>query len=300
MRIKSFLFSLLFFVFFWWGLNDLAFYIESNPGILQASLSQGLEEANFDRLKKEKILRENLGNLDVRAKSVVCAEVNGQGESKILFSNNYDEVLPIASLSKLMVALVVFDLNETYNLNQKIIISKNAASQEISSKYVQLREGEIISLGGLVYKMLIESSNGSAFALAEFIGEKSFVDLMNTYAEKVGLKNTYFVNPTGLDSDGSDDSKNLSTAEDLIKLSSYILQKYPQIFEVTKSQNQGTNELLLEYPEIIGGKTGWTLSAQGCLIEVIKKQDSPNYYIVIILGAQDRFGEMRKIIQAIP
>lgn len=276
MRIKSFLFSLLFFLFFWWGINVLAFRIEKNPDFLQANLIQGLEKSNFYKLSEEKTLKENLNSLDIKAKAVACVEIGNTGEPKILFSKNYNLIIPIASLSKLMTALVVFDLNETYNLNQKI--------------------REDVSIGELVYKMLIESNNDAALSLAGFIGEKPFVDLMNIYAKKIGLNNTYFVNPTGLDINGS---SNLSTAEDLVKLSAYILQNYPQIFEITKNQEGNTNELLIDYPEIIGGKTGETSLAGGCLIEIIKKPDSQNRYIAVILGTQDRFSEMHKIIQVI-
>ena len=160
----------------------------------------------------------------------------------------------------------------------------------------------------------MESSNDAAYALTEPIGEEGFVDLMNLYAKDLGLKSTSFVNPTGLDPDDPLKPTNLSTAEDLVDLTKYILENYPQIFKITNmiSYNvltpektshhfieKNTNRLLTEFFQIVGGKTGWTPKAQGCLLIVLKNPKSEGYFINVVLGSKDRFADMRKIIKEV-
>jgi len=214
-----------------------------------------------------------------------------------------------------MTALVVFDLDEVYAESQPVKITKQAVEQEGQSKYGELKIGESLSVKNLLYIALIESSNDAAFALTEPIGKQGFVELMNLYSKKIELENTYFVNPTGLEVGEFGELKNVSTVRDIVKLTKYILENYPQIFEITTNQSyevlnldntfhhfipQNTNELLREIPEIIGGKTGWGIEAGGCLLLVLDNlEEEGSYFVSIILGAKDRFAEMRKLINAL-
>lgn len=319
MRLKILLISFLLSLPFWWGVNVLAENLEDfwfqqeivkNPEILTAAINQKILERKIKKLKLEKLQEERLKNLEIEARAAISVEIDKKGNEKILFEKNSQELLPIASLTKLMTALVIFDLDETYNLSQTIKISKKAVDQEAVSKYDDLRVGESLSVETLLYIMLIESSNDAAFALTEPIGQQGFVRLMNVYAKHLELENTHFVNPTGLEPDKPQEPKNLSTARDLVKLTKFILKSYPQIFEITANQSyevlkpdgslhhfipQNTNKLLGEIPEIIGGKTGWSPEAGGCLLLVLENPNTSKYYINIILGANDRFGEMRKL-----
>lgn len=322
-KLKTFWISLVLSLPFWWGINGLEknlgdFWflqeITKNPQIFAAQINQQILEKEIKKVELEKLQAERLRNLEIEAKVVISVEIDSQGNEKILFEKSSQQLLPIASLSKLMTALIIFDLNGTYNLSQLITITKEAVEQEGSSKYGDLKAGESLSVENLLYIMLIESSNDAAFALTEPIGEKGFIGLMNIYAKELGLKNTYFVNSTGLDPDDSRNSPNYSTAEDLVKLTKYILRNYPQIFEITINQSyevlmpnglthhfipENTNKLLGEVPDIIGGKTGWSFSAGGCLLLVIENSKNNSYLINIILGAKDRFNEMRKLISAL-
>lgn len=308
---------------FWWGINTLAKNLEDfwflqeitgNSQLLTADINQKILENKIERLKFERLQTENLKDLEIEAKASIVVEIDSKGNERILFEKNSEEPLPIASLTKLMTALVVFDLNETYDFSQLILITKEALLQESNSKYGDLRVGEKLSVENLLHIMLIESSNDAAFALTTPIGEEGFVGLMNFYAKNLGLENTQFVNSSGLEPDDSKEPKNLSTTTDLAKLAKYILENYPQIFEITSKQYyevlkpdgfvhhfipKNINELLGEIPEIIGGKTGWALEAGGCLLLVLKGLQKDSYYIAVILGSNDRFSEMRKIIETI-
>lgn len=318
-NLKIFLISFIASLPFWAGVNILAgdleniFYwekITGDPQILAARINQNFLAEELKKLKEEAMFAEQIESLEIKAKAALSIEINNTGGERILFEKNAQTPLPIASLTKLMTALVVFDLKETYDLSQTIAISKEAIEQE--GFWGELRPGESLSIEALLYIMLIESSNDAAYALTDLIGQEGFVNLMNIYAKNLGLKNTYFINSTGLDADEPLEASNTSTVEDFAKLAKYILKKYPKIFEISANYSyeilrpngslhhfisENTNKLLLEIPEIIGGKTGWSPAAGGCLLIVLEKPQENGYFINIILGSNDRFGEMRKIIE---
>jgi len=322
-KSKILLISLVLSLPFWWGINILAKDVEDfwfqqkivkNPEILTAAISQKILERKIKELELEKLREERLENLEIEARAAISVEVDSQGKERILFEKDSQKPLAVASLTKLMTALIVFDLDETYSSSQTITITREAVEQEGSSKYGDLKVGENLSVEALFYTMLIESSNDAAFALSQLIGQEGFVDLMNLYAKNLGLEKTYFVNPTGLEPDNLQEPKNISAARDIVKLTKYILKNYPQIFEITANQSyevlkpdgslhhfipENTNKLLGEIPEIIGGKTGWGIEAGGCLLLVLDDPNTSKYYINIVLGAKDRFAEMRKLIDVL-
>ena len=262
---------------------------------------QFLAEKDFSVEKKE---------IEINAASAISLKINSKGESFILFEKESSKPLPIASLTKLMTGFIILDLKETYDPFQVLEISENAANQKGISV---LSKGEYLTIKDLLYVVLLESSNDAAFALAELVSEKGFVQLMNIYAREIGLKNTFFINPTGLDffQEQNHINSNVSTAFDLAYFASHILEKNPELFEITAEKehnilkpngeirhiSQNTNALLYEFPQIIGGKTGWTPIAGGCLIIVIEEPKDNSYIINVVLGAEDRFGEMRKLIE---
>ena len=326
MRKKILLISFLLSLPFWWGINTLAKNLEdflflqeiaNNSKRLTSNINQNFLQGEKKRLEKERMQIEYLKDLEIEAKSAISIEIDRNGRERILFEKNSEDSLPIASLTKLMTALIVFDLNET-SIPQLITITQEAVSQEGSSKYGDLKIGEKLSIESLLHIMLIESSNDAAFALSQSIGQEGFVDLMNFYANDLEMKDTHFVNPTGLEPEGYQELTNLSTARDLVKLANFIIINYPQIFEITDKSSyevlnpdgsihhfipENTNELLKEsdgwQSRIIGGKTGWSPGAGGCLLLVLEGSKKDGYFINIILGSNDRFGEMKKIIEAI-
>lgn len=293
-NLKFFLISFLISLPFWWGLNFFIQYLEDfffplfyqSPEIFTA---QVLPENLLDQ--KE--------NLEIGAKSALSVKIDKFGNQKIIFEKNPDQILPIASLTKLMTALVVL---ENYDLSQEIKISKEAIDQPEDFGF--LRVGERLSVENLLYILLIESSNDAAYALSDLISQEAFVDLMNIEAKFLGLKNTHFVDPGGWG------AQNYSNARDLVKFSQYLLEKKPIIFEITKIAEfdlydpegifhhrlLNTNKILKEYPQIIGGKTGETLLAGKCLLLVVKAPEEGSFIINVILNSENHFGEMEKLI----
>jgi len=250
-------------------------------------------------------------NLEIKAESAISVLITPEGNEEVLFEKNISSERPIASLTKLMTALVA---QKTYNPDQILDISKEAVNQEEETG--QLSPGEELSLNELMHIMLIESSNDAAWAISEgmitdreiFMDRERFVESMNWEVRNLGLKNTHFINSTGLD--GLD---NYSTGKDLIKIAHYIIENYPQIFEITQKQSykalnpdgtlhhfipENTNKLLGKIPGIVGGKTGYTEEAGGCILLVLENENG-GYFINIVLGTESletRFQEMEKLV----
>ncbi|MCD6284273.1 D-alanyl-D-alanine carboxypeptidase [bacterium] len=231
--------------------------------------------------------------------TAVSAFISDTFGDKTLYKKNPNEVLPIASLTKLMTAVIVM---ENMNLNDIITISPELVNSYIDNN--EFRLGEKISVGNLLYIMLIKSSNDAAITLAHSknLPYQEFINLMNEKAKKLKMKNTYFTDPSGYD------KNNISTVSDLYKLAKYILRKHPLIFKITSIKEtlaysedkkishylNNTNKLLGKIPNILGGKTGYTDNARECMLLVIKKYDSE--LIFIILKSEDRLKEMKKLI----
>ena len=305
--------NLLFFViaffarsFIFFGINNLGRNIEDyvffrevtkNPEIFKA-------QVNLENILEERARKKNAEKnpLELSAKSAVSILFSpDSGVENILFEKDSDIVLPIASLTKLMMADVVL---ENYDLNKIIKISDKAVSQE--GEMGNLKVGEELSVENLLYITLIESSNDAAYALSEALPPDVLVHLMNLEAKYLGMTNTNFNDPMGIS------PQNQSTGKDLVILTKHLLDKQPLVWEILKKQEYelkspdgvlhhkliNTNEILREWGaklEIVGGKTGYTFQANGCFVLVLKVADN-GYLINVILGSDDRFGEMKQLV----
>ena len=294
------LFILVLFGFFYLGLNWIlvkSVVVEpqkiSDKNIFTASLEINAKEF-FSTQSDEKNDTNSINSSSAISTKIVNNEI------KILFEKNKDKKLPIASLTKLMTALIVL---EKYDLSQKFVINKRAMAE--IGEQGNLKEGETLSIKNLLYIMLIESSNRAAYALSEVMGNDRFVEEMNNKAKLIDLSNTYFIDSTGLD------PNSYSTAKDLVILSRYLFEKYPIFREIMELKSFSlyingefhhklinTNQLLGEN-RVIGGKTGFTDEAGGCFITIQANNKSEDYFINVILGAEDRFLEMRKLINLV-
>lgn len=309
MKLKILFIAFLVSLPFWWGANVLeknlteVFFwqeITQNPQVFIAQANQQILEEKLKRSKP--IKKPQIEDLEIQAKAVISIHRN-ENKEKFLFEQNSRKRMPIASLTKLMTAYVVL---ENYNLEEVIEISKEAIKQE--GDFGKLKSGEKLSVRDLLYISLMESSNDAAYALAEVIGREPFTALMNLEAEKLGLQNTKFVNPTGLDPDNPGEKGNYSTCADLVKFTIHLLEK-PLIWEILSLPEfdlfsfngsfhhrlKNTNELLEWNSKIIGGKTGWTPEARGCLILVLRAPKQNGCLINVILGSGDKFEEMKKL-----
>lgn len=306
-KVKIFLGVFLLSLPFWWGinlleknLNDFLFWyqISQNPQILTADLDL---MQKFEDLKP--FPNKDVENLEINGKSAISLLIKKGDKEKILFEKEINQKLPIASLTKLMTANIVI---ENYDLEKEIEISEEAVNQE--EDFGKLKAEKTFPVEYLLYPLLMESSNDAAYALSNDYNEmteEKFVRLMNLETERMNLKNTFFVNPTGLDPD--EEKPNISTASDLVNFTKELLEK-SLIWEILSTQKYNaygpeltnTNELLFDesfnwQAEIIGGKTGYTEKAGQCFILVLEAPRNKGVLINVILGTQDKFGEMRKL-----
>lgn len=290
-------------------ISIFCFLVNSRSSDVSGNTFSFLKASEVDLLYP--MSKEKLNDLYLNSNNFLSVFVNLDEDREVVLSEKKgNEVIAIASLSKLMTAVVAL---ENYGLDDEVKISESAINTY--STLGGLKKGEVISVKDLLYVTLIESSNDGAEALAEKMGRQEFIFKMNKKAEELGMKNTHFVNPTGLDifTDSSEkeiEETNVSTPYDLEKLVVYILKSQPLIPQILSSPEKkiksadgtvhnlkNTNILLKENSSYLWGKTGYTKEANGCIILILKSYaaNDSGYIINVITGADDRFSEARKL-----
>lgn len=235
--------------------------------------------------------------------AILCEASTGQ----VIFEKNADERRPVASVNKVMTILLTLEaVDEGHvSLEDQVTVSPRAASMGGSQAF--LDAGERYKLSELLKTVIVASANDSAVALAEHLAgtEESFVRLMNTRAEELGLTNTHYANCTGLPA-----QEHYTTARDVAKLSAQldlhpIYYRYSTIWmdeikhrggRVTSLTN--TNRLIRFYPGCDGYKTGSTNEARYCVSATAKKEGMR--LIAVVLGTpagQTRFDEARAMLE---
>ncbi len=231
------------------------------------------------------------------AKSAIVYDTRS---SRSLYSKNPEERLPIASLTKLLSAVVAF---ENLNLDDIIVVPKEAI--RVDGEKQTLYMDERIRARDALKMMLMESSNDAAYALKHYASNSGIdlVGLMNKKAIELGMNASIFHDPAGLNDDA------LSTSDDLLKLVTYSLridelwsflsEKTAKVYSVDgriEHQINSTNQLLGAIPDVVGGKTGYTDEALGCMILVVDVPGKNDKLISIVLGSAERFTDTEKLI----
>ena len=210
--------------------------------------------------------------LPVRAGAISaeCAILIDGETGRVLYEKQAEEKSLIASTTKIMTALVIC---EQTNVLDRVKIPKEAVGIEGSSMY--LKEGEVLTVQELLYGLMLQSGNDAAVALAIYCGGtvEGFTELMNDKAHRLGMTQSHFANPNGLDSPG-----NYSTARDMALLTAYAMQN--PIFAQTVSTKTITigerclrnhNKLLWQLEGANGVKTGYTKAAGRILISSVTR-----------------------------
>ncbi len=208
---------------------------------------------------------------------------------KILYQKNGFKPRPIASITKLMTALVFLENNK--NWDRKIKITQD---DQASGGKVVVKPGEEVGLLDLFNVALVGSINSAAYELARAtdLSYDDFIARMNSKAKEIGLEDSVFFEPTGLD------PRNKATAIDIAKLTRFALQQEEIKSALTRSEYtfssdggtkhkiKNTNKLLQSYLTILGGKTGYTEEAGFCLANMVGGQQGGGDIVVVILGAK--------------
>ena len=230
-------------------------------------------------------------NLLQGAKSGILIE-NSTGE--ILYEKNKNEKVSIASLTKMMVQIIVLENIEAGNIKWNDVVTASSNASGMGGTQIWLSTGEKMSVEDLFKGMSIASANDATVALAEYISgtEDNFVKLMNKKVNELGLKNTVFKNCTGLDQNG-----HFSTAEDLAVIArellkheeiyrfSSVYEDYIRVNTPNKYWLVNTNKLVRFYEGADGLKTGFTDDA-GYTMAVTAKRNNMRL-IAIVLGEKE-------------
>lgn len=234
-----------------------------------------------------------IDKLKVNARNAIAIDGTTR---QVLYGQNCYEVVPMASTTKILTALVA--LNE-YDLDKELTVSKNAAS--IRGSKVGYKAGDSIKLRELLYGLMLKSGNDAAITIAEGIGGsvESFSKIMNHYATSLGLTTSHFETPHGLDS-----QKHYSSAYDLAILTAKAMENdtFKEIcgeklitqdkYNFTR-EYQNINKILWKIPEANGVKTGYTGGAGKCLVSSIKYEG--RNIIIVVLNCSDRWNVTEKI-----
>ncbi|MFY4777419.1 D-alanyl-D-alanine carboxypeptidase family protein [Metabacillus sp. RGM 3146] len=255
--------------------------------------------------------------ISISAKASILVEASS---GKILYGNNIDEQLPVASMAKSMTEYLVLEAihkgkikwDQTYTPDDYTY--KISQIRELSN--VPLRKDGSYTVRELYEAMAIYSANGAAIALAEVVAgsETNFIKMMNDKAKELGLKNSRFVNATGLENrdlmgmqpDGTTvDEQSTMSARDMALLAQRLIKDYPEMIQTAsiprKTFKEGTDMpnynwmlkgLIYEYPGVDGLKTGSTSSAGSCFTATAKRNGMR--VISVVLNATDGTGDIKK------
>ena len=225
------------------------------------------------------------------AKSGLLMEVS---TGKIIYEKNIHEKTSVASMTKMMGMVLIMEALEDgkIKLEDMVVVSRNASG--MGGSQIWLEEGEKISVLDLIKGIMMASANDGIVAMAEYIGgtETNFVKMMNEKAKSLGLKDTNFVNPTGLD-----EKDHYSTAYDMALIAKELISheeilKYTSIYEdyLRKGTDRqfwlvNTNKLIKTYQGADGLKTGYTDAAMYCMAVTAKRNDMR--LLAITLGEKE-------------
>lgn len=275
--------------------------------------NKGLSSVN--KVDKEKIARTIFGNIHLDAKAYAVMDMRS---GTIIAGENLETQLPLASLTKIMTAVVAKE-NFAGNMDTIVVNDEDLVADGNNG----LNAGERWNIDNLINFTLVVSSNDGAEVLASAIeslqrkedsaeaDRASFVDLMNQKASELGMKQTYFINPSGLDIDENTQSGSYGSVSDIIKLFAYAIINHPRLFEATSKKEsiffsedmighsvKNTNQEVSSIPGLFASKTGLTDLAGGNLAIAFDAGLMQPYLVVVLGSSKDgRFSDVEKLYQ---
>ena len=258
--------------------------LDQSSKLSQATL---LSKFNSFDLKKPK------SKIEITAQSALAIEPQ---TNFVFYQKNPKKLLPLASITKLMTSFVALKY-----FPENLILEVPSEIEKIESAHGKLKPKDKFFLKDLIYLMLMVSSNQAAYTLQKNL---NLLPLMNLEAKKIGLEDTFFEDASGLS------EKNLSSAKDVARLTYYIFQHQPLIFEIQKTKEitlrslEGNlyhlknNNPFVNFPNFLGGKTGWFSAEIQNLVSIFKLKNK-KMVIIVVLGSRARFEDVKKILNLI-
>ena len=239
----------------------------------------------------------NLKKPEIEARSALLYDLTTK---KVLYSKNPKEKLPMASLTKIMTAIIALEnkrQDDKYVVKSEDLVGEDAMG---------LTQGEVMTLSDLLYGLVLHSGNDAAETLASAYpqGRDGFIKAMNKKAQTLGITDTNFTNPTGLEGDG----KQYTTAYDLLVITNFALNNFPLFNEVVSTFDyhipytslhkefylENETNLLTSYPGVKGVKTGYTPEAGLCLVTYL---DYDGHKVIgVLLGSDNRIKDMKELL----
>ncbi len=273
----------------------------SSFGVNAATVSSECDISDIDVPFEMTAVNAAIGQqLDIKAKSAFLIE---PFSGTVLYEDNADEVLPPASITKIMSLVLIMEAIDRGDLTLETVITASDHACSMGGSQIWLEPGESMTVDDLLKAVVIASANDATVALGEAVAgsEEGFVALMNSRAKELGMTNTHFVNCSGLDAEG-----HVSTARD-VGLMSCELIKHPLIKNYStvwmdtlrggESELVNTNKLVRFYEGTTGLKTGTTSGAGYCL-SATAQRDGMELVAVIMGGdtSDDRFSGAKKLL----
>lgn len=230
--------------------------------------------------------------LDVPAKSALLMDV---ATGTVLYEKNAHEALPPASVTKIMTMLLIMEAIDSGTLGYDDIVTASEAAAAKGGSQVFLKAGEQMTVSEMLKSIAVSSANDCACAMAEHLSgsESAFVEQMNRRAQELGMRDTHFVNCTGLD-DGPDAASHRTSAHDIAVMSRELLAHHPDITKYTTIWMDtirggafglsNTNKLIRFYPGATGLKTGFTSTAGYCLSATARREELE--LIAVVMGCE--------------
>lgn len=296
-----------------------------NKAVIQNAGDEKEGEVQGEEARNEEIFADsstvpvrNEGITDLAVPNAHSSLVLDVGTGTILHYDNGREHRPIASLTKLMTAVLVME--KIKDLSEETIIDSDAVYAEGTkigcprSGYCispRLKVGEKISVMNLLKAMLMNSANDAAIALAKHVSgtEEKFVELMNKKAQAMGLEDTHFCTSSGLEIEGKE-SECYSSAYDISRIAAYSM-KYDLVWEIFRLPNNttvysadgtcshqiiNTDLVLDQIPNCLGGKTGFTPMAGHSLLLAASDATGKHKIIAVVLDDPYRWQDVRKMV----
>lgn len=220
---------------------------------------------------------------------------------KILTEKNADKIMPVASMSKLITAIVATD-----TLSSTTVIEITAAEASTSPDASGIGTGEKFALNEMLYPLLLDSSNIAAEAIASSSDRDKFLELMSGYAWEVGAPQAHFADPTGLS------PLNMASARGIFAIAQYLYKSRADILELTRTQESSvattsdhgshvfkSTHPFVSDPRFIGGKTGRTSEAGETMLTILKINNEPIAFVVMGSAYGAREGDTRILISVL-
>ncbi len=297
--MKKYLFSCLFILFILAGVA-YSYVYKSQPALVSPVLgvakTRMADNLWFPNEKKGEVFN-NAPNITARSAFFIDTQTG-----EVLFEKNAHEKVSIASLTKIMTVIVAL---ENLKYDDSVNITQKEADME--PDHMLLKVGEKLTVEELLDGIFLVSANDGAEALADNAtgSREEFINLMNSKSAQLGMKDSKFINPTGLE---EDDNSQYSTAYDVALMSRYAINRWPHLVDISSQPHiylpetathqdydmfSGIN-LLTTYPGVVGFKTGFTPEAGLTLVTLARK--GGHEVLGVILGSTDRRDDAKELL----